>query len=221
MKLVKWIVAGGIGGLISPGIWAGITYGTGYEIGWIAWLVGIVVGFCVRVAAGDDDGFAPGLVSVVIAVLAILAGKYLAVSFIVDRELAKQMQAEFAVMITPETMQQSICSEVVEEWTAEKKKLNWPPGKSAETVENFTDYPLEVRTEAATRWNALGAEEQQKRLDQKRSEMAEITGMLADSLGASVKKQAFQESFSPLDILFFLLAIGSAFKVGSGATSDE
>ncbi len=25
----------------------------------------------------------------------------------------------------------------------------------------------------------------------------------------------------PLDILFFLLAIGSAFKVGSGATSDE
>jgi len=76
LSFPKWIVAGGIGGLIGAAIWAGISYATNYEVGWIAWGVGFLVGVGVRVSAGEnEEGFAPGLTAAVVAIVAVLGGK--------------------------------------------------------------------------------------------------------------------------------------------------
>ena len=44
MNMGRGIIGGALGGLIGAVIWAGISYFTGYEIGWIAWGVGGMVG---------------------------------------------------------------------------------------------------------------------------------------------------------------------------------
>ncbi|RLS56457.1 MAG: hypothetical protein DWH91_06575 [Planctomycetota bacterium] len=215
MKLVKWCVAGLIGGAISAGVWAAIAYFSGMEIGWIAWFVGVIVGFCVRAAAGEDEGFAPGVTAVVIAILALLAGKYAAVSLIVDREFAKEI-ASFA-QVTPEDMQNGLCAEVVQEWTAANKPMQWPPGQSLDTAEQMIHYPQSVQDEARKRWTDLDPAEQQKQLTERQELLKELTG----AIGAMAKQEGFKASFNGFDILFFILAIVSAFKVGSGAQSND
>jgi phosphate/sulfate permease len=74
--MVKGIIGGLIAAVIGAGVWAAIAYFTGYEIGWIAWGIGALVGFVAAKAAGDDAGDGLGIVAAVIAVLAILGGKY-------------------------------------------------------------------------------------------------------------------------------------------------
>ena len=215
MKIGKWVIAGAIGGAVSAGIWTAIAYSTGYEIGWIAWFVGVIVGFCVRMAAGDEEGYGPGLTAVGIAVLALVIGKYATVSLLVDKELGAKIRS--MPRVTAENFQLELCSEVAEEWTTAKKKIKWLPGKNAEVAKELQDYPQAVRDEAKKRWDAKPAAEQQDLIATRQKALEEITL----SLLSGVKSEVFKSSFNGYDILFFILAIVSAFKVGSGMQSDE
>src|SRR6266545_6973005 len=79
----------GIGaGLFAALVWAGFSYATGRELGWIAWGVGLLVGLAVRLASDAEGGWVPGILAVAIAVLSIVCGKYLTVRFIVAAEFA-------------------------------------------------------------------------------------------------------------------------------------
>jgi hypothetical protein len=73
------LLGAGLGGLIGAAIWAGISAATNYEIGYIAWAVGGLVGF--GAIKGGASGKAMGIYAGVIALAAIFAGKVLAISF--------------------------------------------------------------------------------------------------------------------------------------------
>lgn len=76
-----YTASGLVGGAIGAAVWGGIVYATQHEIGWIAWGLGLLVGFCVRLAsANHHDGFLPGIVAAIISVGSICAGKFLAAS---------------------------------------------------------------------------------------------------------------------------------------------
>ena len=120
--IVKWVLAAAVGGVIGASVWAAITYFSGYEIGWIAWGIGFVVGFAVRLSAGNEAGVGPGIVAVVGAVAALLAGKYAAVHFLVEKELAAMPE----ISISAEEMTVGIADDVVSEMEAAGKTLEWP-----------------------------------------------------------------------------------------------
>lgn len=135
-----YTAAGMVGGAIGAAVWGGICYATDHEIGWIAWGIGALVGFCVRIASEHhEDGFLPGIIAAIISVLSICAGKYLAASLLVNKLLA-QMAA-----INPEI-------------------ANLPVGEA--------------------------------------------------------RMEVFKELFGPMDVLFFVLALFTAFKLGSGNGDD-
>ncbi|MEZ6056340.1 MAG: hypothetical protein R3C01_06510 [Planctomycetaceae bacterium] len=213
MGFLKWLIGGGIAGLISAVIWAAIVYYTGYEIGWIAWFVGFAVGLGVRLAASDsEEGFGTGATAVVIAVLAIVLGKYLAVSFIVDRELGN-LGANLT--FDAQAVQVSMCDDIVEEWS--DRKLKWPNGMTVEEATELEHYPAEVQKEVSERWSKLTSDQQ--------AEMIETTQAQFDSGMSELKSafvgETFKESFSGMDILFIVLAIASAYKLGSGDNNDD
>lgn len=54
MQSLKWFVAGAIGGAIGAAIWVAVGYLTSYEVGWIAWGIGVLVGIAVRKSAGKE-----------------------------------------------------------------------------------------------------------------------------------------------------------------------
>lgn len=211
--LVRWIISALIGAIIGAAIWAGITYFTNYEIGWIAWGIGLLVGIAVRMGAGNEAGFGPGAVAAIFAVASILAGKYAAVHLLVNSKLSEAPTVTFTE--TDEIVQ--LADEVASEWQESKKTMSWPPGQSVETAQAESDYPKDVWAEAKKRWDAIPAEEQQARIKAAEEQFAELKGMLVDG----VVEQGFTSSFSPADLLFFGLAIFTAFKVGSGLSSDS
>src|SRR5262245_35725197 len=111
MNYGKWVVGGVIGGAVGAAVWAAITYFTSREIGWIAWGVGFVVGLGVRVAAGNESGFAPGITAAVLAVFALVVGKYAAVTLIVNK-----MNVNLPAMaVTADDMIVRKANEIVEE----------------------------------------------------------------------------------------------------------
>jgi hypothetical protein len=72
------ILAGVVAALAGAGIWAAVTVGTGYQIGWMAVGVGILVGFAMRIGGrGIDRMF--GLVGAALAFVGCLFGNLFAV----------------------------------------------------------------------------------------------------------------------------------------------
>ena len=210
--MIRWCVAALIGGFIGASIWAGITYFTGYEIGWIAWGVGFLVGLSVRIGAGNDMGVGPGAIAVIGAVAALLAGKYAAVHLQVRHEMASAPEMTFSA----DDMLVGIADDVVAEWEGQGKKLKWPPGQSVETAESASQYPADVWTEAQKRWNEIPAAEQTQQIADKQALIEQLTG----DIQGMVTDQGFKASFSPVDLLFFGLAIFTAFKLGSGMAAE-
>jgi hypothetical protein len=79
LALIRWLIGGLIGGAIGGFVWALISYLTNYEVGWIAWGVGFLVGLGVRFAdhLGDgEEGLLQGVTAAVMAIGAIGVGTY-------------------------------------------------------------------------------------------------------------------------------------------------
>ena len=101
MKVAKWVLFGVVAGSVGAAIWAWVSLTTNREIGWIAWGIGGLVGLAVRLASHEEegDGFLPGLVALIIAILAIVAGKYAAVHLSVEEGLRMEaFQRTFGIV---------------------------------------------------------------------------------------------------------------------------
>jgi hypothetical protein len=214
MKYWKWIIAGLIGSGIGAAIWVGVAYGTGYEVGWIAWGIGILAGVGVRMAAGGEEGPAQGIAAAAVAVVAILAAKYIVVSLHVNDAMA-EMSTE--VTVTPEMMIAAAAQEIIEEREEAGETVEWPPEPEDEDAPLQSIYPPDVWAEAEERWNALSPEEKQARTQEHKKEMTELLTAFKSQLGDGLREGAFKESFTAMDALWFILAAVSAYKIGSGA----
>lgn len=212
MRFVMALVGGIIGGVIGAAVWAGISYSTNHEIGWIAWGVGFVVGAGVRLGAQDWDGAVPGMLAVVLAVLAVLGGKYASASLLVSK-----FDVAANLTITNEDMKEGLCYSIIEERTAQRKPVKWPPGKNLENATTLADFPADVQQEATKKWDAFSPAEQQQQIAERKTQMEAARKMIRGVMHSA----AFQSSFGPMDILFFLLAAYTAFRLGSGAAAEE
>jgi hypothetical protein len=210
MNIGKWIAGGAVGGLIGAAVWAGVAYTTHHEVGWIAWGVGFLVGFGVRLAAGETHGGPPGVTAVGIAFLSILVGKFAAVWLVVSGFDPK-------TTVTPQDMISSIADDIVKERTAKGKRVNWPPGMSSDKATEQKDYPADIWQEASKRWEQFGPVEQARRMAEQKEQMERFKSEFRGTL----RTEAFKHSFSPFDILWFMLAAFTAFKIGSGLTGSE
>lgn len=210
MDMVRWIIGGSIGGAIGAAIWAAVAYFTNFEVGWIAWLIGVAVGVGVQ-KSGSATGSLPGVVAVVIAALAIAAGKYAAISLAIG-----DIQMAAPDSIPPGQMIAELAHETCAERQARGQAVKWPDGVDPEEASEAKDFPPDVWQEASKKWEALGPAEQQRQMAERHAEIRR----LAESFAGEIRKQAFLSSFSGFDILWFFLAAGSAFKLGSGATNE-
>lgn len=77
-SMVFALIGGVVGGGIGAAIWAAIAYFAGVEVGWIAWAVGGLAGAGSSIGARGHAGTTTGGLAAAAAVLAILAGKFVA-----------------------------------------------------------------------------------------------------------------------------------------------
>lgn len=208
---MKGIVAGIIAGIAGAAVWAIVAAVTGFEIGWIAWGIGAGVG--AGVAWGSEGSPAMGVLAVVISVLAIVAGKFITVEMVLSREMGGA-KAEIAQMLESEEYLISWMADIVIADIQESGgTVSWPAGVDPEEASTKAEYPKEIWARAEQSWSALTLEEKEEFKVDVQEQIEESMNMYA----ADVRNDGFLASFGVMDALFFLLAIGTAYKIGSKA----
>src|SRR5688572_20567501 len=98
MRYIGALIGAAIGGLIGAAVWAAIAYATNFEIGYIAWGIGVAAGFGAAVGAKGGTDVATGGIAALAAVAGIGLGKFGAVHFAVDKYMnSPAAQADLAV----------------------------------------------------------------------------------------------------------------------------
>lgn len=211
MRYLGALIGATVGGLIGAAVWAAIAYYANFEIGWIAWGIGVVAGFGAAVGSKGEGDVMTGGIAAVAALAGIGLGKFGAIHFEVDKELnSPAFQAHLNV--TDEAMIVVYADQVVEEWVAANKTINWPAEVIPEEAASEAEYPKPVWAEGKKRWSALSVDDQETA----RSEQLVYRKQMMEFVRASIKSEAFKDSFGPFDFLWGFLALGSAFGIGRG-----
>jgi len=208
---MKGIIAGVIAGFAGAVVWALIAAFTGFEIGWLAWGIGAAVGGAV--AWGSEGTPAMGVAAVIISVLAIVAGKYISVEMMLAKEMDGANEQIAAQMETEEYYISWLADIGISSIEEAGGTVDWPEGVVPEEATMKEEYPPEIWSKAEELWTNMTPEEQ--------DEFKEQVGQQVDeniaAFTAGVRKDGFLASFSLFDGIFFFLAIGTAYKIGSKA----
>ncbi len=219
MNLIRATLLGLVAGALCAAVWAAISYFLHFEIGWIAWGIGFIVGIATLAGAGGRGGPMVAGLAVTLSVLSIAGGKYADAHFAVN----KYMQENG---MTAEAGDELLCSYIADDVVAEKinagDAVTWPEGVDPTQVSQPSDYPPDVWAEASARWEAMSPDEQSDYRDTIESQRQ----TQLDIVAADVRAQAFKDSFSLFDLLWFGLAVLTAFKIGmtspeAGGAPDE
>ena len=224
MEQLKLIGGGVVGGLVGAGIWAAIGHFTGYEVGWIAWGIGGLVGLGVKALgtvelAGFDrntrtrvvrrvpamDPAAAAGVAAVLALLSVAAGKYAVVELALSSAMSAPTGFEDAEVMIP-----ALADEIVMERMEAGHEVRFPAGSDFESAAEQKDYPTEIWREAKARWDGMSADEREAYAGQRLAELR----ALFDEVGTIGRTAVFMSSFGLFDLLWFGLAASTAYKLG-------
>ena len=209
MSLGMWLLGGTIGGLLGAGLWSVLGYFTGFELRWIACLVGALTGVGVRIIAGDAIGPAPGIVAALVAGATILLGKYLVLYLLVARVAA---ELDLSDMVEPVHFVSEFAGNIATERAVQGEPIEWPGGVEPQVPSEQEQFPPEIWQEATALWDALGRDRQRKLMNDRVELMYEgIAGEYAIA-----RNRAFMAGFRGYAILWLLLALATAYKIGSG-----
>jgi hypothetical protein len=213
---MKGIVAGILCGVAGAVLWGVIAAFTGYEIGWIAWGIGALVG--AGIAWGMDGGTVPGVLAVVISILAILGGKFVALEMVVGKELKNANSGLSSLIETNEEYVISwLADEIVIKMEEQGVTVQWPGGEAPETPQAEADYPRDVWAKAKWAWEGMSDEEKQEF----KKVVHEQALKNVNEMAASYREEGFLASFGAIDVIFFLLAIVTAYKIGSKSETQQ
>ena len=101
MRITALLVAA-IGAFVGAAIWAVIAATTGYEVGYVAWGIGLLVGFGAKIAGGVGKPLAAACAG--LALIGIFGGKMMAVRY----DFAKQTKAMLEALTSKERYQEDL-----------------------------------------------------------------------------------------------------------------
>lgn len=198
-----------MGGLVGALIWAAISYFLNFEIGYVAWGLGFLVGYLSTKFGGDGVG--NGIMCATVALASIVLGKGLAVHFALNKELDGIKQSSY------------------EEWKGDAVAFKEIKGEEseystfivehhfsdAETPDDVQEEELEYfKSDTIPQLDKLAAGQS---ISDWENSFEENAGIDTNAIVAN----GIKESIGVLDIVFGLLGIMTAFKVGGGASNEE
>lgn len=208
---MKGIIAGIVAGVAGAIAWAIIAVVTGFEIGWLAWGIGAAVG--AAVAWGSEGSPSLGVIAVVITVLAIVGGKYLAVEMVLAKEIKAAEQETDQLIENEEYLISVLAESIVYAYEQQNKDIAWPEGVDPEGAFKKEEYPPEIWALAELAWDDMNEYDKAEF----KSAVEEQVGSNLEIAAADVRKEGFIESFGVIDVIFFVLAVATAYKIGAGA----
>jgi hypothetical protein len=197
------VIAGLIAAVAGGFLWAVIVVFTGYEVGWVAWGVGGLVGFTMlKVAGMPSRGL--GARAAVLAAVGLLVGKWLIIEIGVRTELRDEIAA------SPELLQQAVFVDMIE-------NAALPPDLTAsiEALGEEDELPDSVMVRIQEVVDERIAVMDDDEMDSVATHFAQL---FIGELGFMDRMQA---TMSGWDLLWFFLALGTAWRLASGSAARE
>lgn len=192
------VVAGLLAAVVGGAAWALIVLVTGYEVGYVAWGVGLLVGFAMARTTGIRSKRL-GMVAATLAVLGLLVGKYLIIEVSLGSGLASEVQKDPQLMMQAALYQLETTSSLPESVQSGLDGL-------AEEDTLPDDLWAEMMAAAAIHLDSLD--------DAGREALAEDFSIaVAGGLTAADK---WSSAFSGFDLLWFFLAVSTAWGMMRG-----
>ena len=203
MNLVTGFIFGFVAGVIGALVWAGIAVVGNVEIGWIAIGIGFLVGIGTSFGS-KGGGIAPALIAALITVASIAGGKYFTVKYF-SMQMDTQMQ-EF-------TEDDAIVNLILEGPESDLKMFEKLPAVSQANFEDdivSNDFHPKVWAYGKEKWDAMTEAEQLDYMELKKEERAMLINQLKDGIEA----EGFRNAWGPMDILFIVIGVVTAFQIG-------
>lgn len=149
MHMLGGILGGAVGGLLGAAIWAAVAFWGRYELGWIAWGIGGLVGMGVYLGGRRRGGITAGGTAVALAVAAVLLGKWGAAC----ADVSAWMHGDEQPIGT-----------IADVLIAEREESGRPQQMSREDPGDTDDngYPPGIWSEAQRRWETLTPQQQEE-----------------------------------------------------------
>lgn len=209
---------------IGAGVWYFIAMKTGYEIGYVAWGIGLITGFGMALGS-RTSGVLPGAVAAIIAFASIVAAKMLIFVVLIYGALTgdtanHQIQQEYVKI---QIAQATLREKGIDPEKATKEQYAAAYDDAARRVKTMkgAEFEREYQRLRALDSAAEEADETEESPAVARETSATPPDNQSDSAGSeseasvSVLGIFFSTMFGLFDILFVGLAIVSAFKVGA------
>lgn len=209
-------IGGAIGGLVGAAVWAAVAFFFQYEIGWIAWGIGILVGFGVAVGNRGQTSRVAGFLAGALAVLSIAVGKYAAVRLLMP-DLEGMMAQAVEWTQSDEFMTTSVAFDLIQEKEAAGQNVAWPAGVQPEFAETAEDFPPGIWAAASASWDRMTEEERAQYREQKLWDYQ--SGL--DGFRAQIANASYLDAFGAMDLLFVGLAIMTAVRIAGRQREDE
>jgi hypothetical protein len=197
-SLVKGTIISGVCAFVGALIWYGIAKATGYEIGWIAWGVGIAAGIGMM-AGYNGTSVHSGAIAAALAVGGILCAKFMMLIWLLPAGMDKGMQHAMSKF---DDNQQLMIFTVFDILRA----------KGLEPDEASEEQGAAARAEAITRIAKMDAPTRAAKLREGREALKSYG---TQRVMEKHKGELYKELFSPMDLVFIVIAIASAFKMAT------
>ena len=205
-KKASPLVNGILVGIVAAVAWAVIVYVTGYEIGWVAWGVGALIGLAMAKSAHEPSA-ALGPTAAVLAAGSLLLAKVLIVQFgaptAIRQEVLKNDEAVTASFLVDMQKNKSFSPEL--QASLDQVESN----SSALDADQRYELMQRVQTEAAARAKSASQREREK-------VVGASVDVILNELGFFGLLKSF---FSFWDVIWFGLAISSAFKIAQSGSA--
>ncbi len=214
MAWIRGIVFSIVGGAIGAALWAAIAHFARVESGWVAWIVGVLAGLGMGIGLKERASAFSGVVAAFVAILAIGAGK-LGASYSLAQEFVRDAVNQ---PITDHDLRMRRAHDLAAAWEDEGRVMNWPTRQDEDADLTIADFPREVRNDVESWWASMSPSDRDGHRESIRQEILRD----AQAAQAALTVVAFVTSFRPLSIVFVVLAVGSAWRLGAakGARRD-
>ena len=193
-------------GIVAAVAWAVIVYVTGYEIGWVAWGVGALVGLAVAKSSHEPSATL-GPTAAALAVGSLILAKVLIVQFgapsLIRQEVLKNDDAVAAMFMVDMRVHKSFSAEL----QASIEQLDKDPGSLS--ADQRYELVQQVQAEAAARAKSTSQRERVRVVG------ASVDGILKEMGFFGLLKSVF----SFWDVLWIFLAVSSAFKIAQSGSA--
>jgi hypothetical protein len=199
VALPRAVIAGAVAALVGGGLWALVVIGVNYEVGWIAWGVGALVGL-VMSRATPARGQTIALLGAVIAGIGLLSGKALIAAYTVS-----------ARSVTQEIVSDSTLVLQAASWHLDTE-IGWPEG-----IQTQLDALGGDDTLSDALWQEMMAASAEHAGAWTSADSSAIAAAYADAILVRLGTlDRLRMQFGLWDLLWFGLAVVTAFRMLRG-----